>query len=85
MLLALEEHPDRRIPSAAEFKRRLTVLESTTESSGEKVACPRCGKSNPPTFHFCGTCGNSLAISPIQQGLGGMMEEINLGGTSAPL
>ncbi|MBK8803400.1 MAG: serine/threonine protein kinase [Fibrobacteres bacterium] len=36
MLLALEEHPDRRIPSAAEFKRRLTVLESTTESSGEK-------------------------------------------------
>ncbi|HQF55094.1 MAG TPA: protein kinase [Fibrobacteria bacterium] len=78
LLMALEEHPDRRIPSTAEFKRRLTVLDSASDSSTEKVACPRCGKSNPPTFHFCGTCGQTLVTRVMQSGKANLMEEFNL-------
>jgi serine/threonine protein kinase len=78
LLMALEEHPDRRIPSTAEFKRRLTVLDSASDTSTEKVACPRCGKSNPPTFHFCGTCGQTLVTRVMQSGKANLMEEFNL-------
>ncbi|MEK7393310.1 MAG: protein kinase [Fibrobacterota bacterium] len=83
LLLALEEHPDRRIPSAAEFKRRLTVLDSSSDSSAEKVNCPRCGKSNPPTFHFCGSCGQGLVTRVEQSGKTNLMEQFNLGDPSA--
>jgi len=82
LLLALEEHPDRRIPSAAEFKRRLTVLDSSSDSSAEKVNCPRCGKSNPPTFHFCGSCGQGLVTRVEQSGKANLMEQFNLGDPS---
>jgi serine/threonine protein kinase len=82
MLMALEEHPDRRIPSALEFKRRLNVLDSTTETNQEKVSCPRCGKSNPPSFHFCGSCGQTL-IGRVQTGTANLLEEINLGNSAS--
>lgn len=81
LLQALEEHPDRRVPSAAEFKRRLTVLDSTPETRIDKVVCSRCGKPNPPAFHFCGSCGTRLVTAgpPNAEGL---REEISLTGGS---
>ena len=80
LLQALEEHPDRRIPSAAEFKRRLTVLDSSMVVHADKVVCSRCGKPNPPAFHFCGSCGTRLA-SAAPPAPEGVREEISLAGS----
>ena len=82
MLMALEEHPDRRIPSAVEFKRRLNALDSIAEASPDKVNCPRCGKPNPPAFHYCGSCGQTL-VNRIQSGASHLLEEINLGASAS--
>jgi serine/threonine-protein kinase len=82
LLQALEEHPDRRIPSAAEFKRRLTVLDTSNEAKSDRVVCNRCGKPNPSAFHFCGSCGTRLgAVSPPSAD--GVREEIDLAGGKA--
>ena len=65
LLSALEEHPDKRLPSMTEFKRRLQLTDPSENVPQGQAICPHCGKANPPTFHFCGSCGTRLMESTM--------------------
>ncbi len=32
--------------------------------SGDTLTCSKCGASVPPSFKFCGTCGNPMSVQP---------------------
>lgn len=79
LLQALEEHPARRVASASEFKRRLTLTDPGTPLAPDQRVCSNCRLPNPPTFHYCGSCGTRLTSAPPPKGEP-MSEEISLAG-----
>jgi len=81
LISALEEHPDKRLPSMAEFKRRLQLSDPGQEVSRGQLTCPQCARPNPPTFHFCGGCGAHLGMSTPPSSVIPASEQISLAGS----
>lgn len=56
----LEEHPDKRYPSAAELAAALLGCRTRSGLRGQ-ASCPRCGYVNSEGVRFCSKCGQSLS------------------------
>jgi len=84
LLSALEEHPDKRLASMAEFKRRLQLSDLGQEAAQGQTICPQCGRANPPTFNFCGGCGSRISALASPSSLPVVEEQISLTGSWQP-
>ena len=56
----LEEHPDKRYPTAADLAAALMGCRSKTGLRGQ-ANCPRCGYVNSEGVRFCSKCGQGLS------------------------
>jgi serine/threonine protein kinase len=81
LIAALEEHPDKRLPSMSEFKRRLELSDPGQDVARGQLSCPMCARPNPPTFHFCGSCGTHLGVSAPPSAVIAAQEQISIAGT----
>jgi serine/threonine protein kinase len=63
ILMATNEHPDRRYQSATQMKAAISG-QAAVVNPPATVRCSRCGAVNRSTARFCSSCGQTMSLVP---------------------